>query len=177
MPEALFRDAQYLRRQAVPQVEIGVVPCALVFLDAEAAGSPNLPGGETFSYVAQSVTLNRSLLAAGLPRLTIATNAIDLVDDYLSRLDAERRPAVFPLRPSLDLAKETRFYGAHFKLDLLEQMALTLPGNRLLLLLDTDVIAQHGLDPDLLRRCHATGVGAFDTSRPSGTRGNGLGPL
>ena len=110
------------------------------------------------------MTLNRSLLAAGLPRLTIATNAIDLVVEYLSRLDAEIRPVVFPLRPSLDLAKETRFYGAHFKLDLLEQMALTLPGNRLLLLLDTDVTAQHRLDPDLLRRCHASGVGAFDIS-------------
>jgi hypothetical protein len=148
----------------VPKLEIGVVPCALVFLDAEAAGSPNLRGGDAFGYVAQAVTLNRSLLAAGLPQLTVATNAIDLVDDYLSRLDAAIRPAVFPLRPSLDLAKETRFYGAHFKLDLLEQMARSLPGNRLLLLLDTDVIAQHRIDPDLLHRCHESGVGAFDIS-------------
>ncbi len=164
MPEALFHDAQYGSRQALPRLEFGVVPCALVFLDAEASGSPNLRGGETFSYVAQAVTLNRSLLAAGLPRLTIATNAIDPVDDYLSRLDTGIRPAVFPLRPSLHLAKETRFYGAHFKLDLLEQMAQALTGTELLLLLDTDVIAQHGLDPELLRRCRATGVGAYDIS-------------
>ncbi len=164
MPDALFRDVRNQRRQAVPQLEIGVMPCALVFLDAEVAGSPNLRGGERFSYVAQAVTLNHSLLAAGLPRLTVATNAIDSVDNYLSMLDPAIRPAVFALRPSIDLAKETPFYGAHFKLDLLEQMAPTLSDNRLLLLLDTDVIAQHSIDPDLLRRCYASGVGAFDIS-------------
>ncbi|MBP0588553.1 response regulator receiver protein [Paraburkholderia sp. LEh10] len=144
--------------------EIGIVPCALVFLADGGIGSPNLRKGDRFSYVAQAVTLNRSLLAARLPRLTIASNAPREISDYLSRFEADLCPTVIPLASSLELPEGTPFYGAHFKLDLLEQMAQTLPEGKLLLLLDTDVIAQHGLDMDLLRRCHASGVGAFDIS-------------
>lgn len=144
--------------------EIGVMPCTVVYLDAEGAGSPNLRHADSLSYIAQAVTLNRSLLAAGLPRLTIATNAADYLNARLSHLDTGVRPAVFPLRASLQLPKETAFYGAHFKLDLLEQMAPALSENTLLLLLDADVIAQRALDLDLLHRCRAAGVGAFDIS-------------
>lgn len=144
--------------------EICVMPCTVVYLDAEGAGSPNLRHADTFSYVDQAVTLNRSLLAAGLPRLTVATNLADSVNARLSRFDTGARPAVISLRSSLELPKETAFYGAHFKLDLLEQMAPTLTETTLLMLLDADVIAQRALDPDLLHRCRAVGVGAFDIS-------------
>ncbi|MEM5435975.1 response regulator receiver protein [Paraburkholderia diazotrophica] len=144
--------------------EIDIVPCALVFLSGGGMGSPNLHNCGRFSYLSQAVTLNRSLLAAGLPRLTIATNDVEEVLGFLSSLKAELRPAVFPITPSLEVPEGIAFYGAHFKLDLLEQVALTLADNKLLLLLDTDVIAQHGLDLNLLRRCHVAGAGAFDIS-------------
>ena len=148
----------------VSRSEIGIVPYALVFLDSDGGGSPNLRRHDPWSYVAQAVTLNRSMLAAGLPRLTIVTNAVDAVDAYLSRLDPCVPPAVIALRSSLKLPKGTKFYAAHFKLDLLEQVAPTVPEDRLLLLLDTDIIVQHALDSEVLRRCAIPGVGAFDIS-------------
>lgn len=142
--------------------DVEIVPCTLVFLDPQASGSPNFRSRDPLSYAAQAVTLNRSLLAAGLPRLTIVTNAADVIYDYLSALPAQWRPAVHTLRSSLELSKGTRFYAAHFKIDLLDEMASTLSDRQLLLLLDTDVIARRALEPDLLERCHAAGVGAFD---------------
>ncbi|MGT2477279.1 hypothetical protein [Paraburkholderia terrae] len=68
------------------------------------------------------------------------------------------------INPSTVLPKSTRFYSAHFKLDLLEQAGRSLPSGALLMLLDTDMIAMRPLDIDLLQRCRATGVGAFDIS-------------
>jgi hypothetical protein len=141
---------------------VEIVPCSLVFLDEQASGSPNSRDGEPLSYIAQAVTLNRSLLAAGLPRLTVVSYATGVIGDYLSRLAAEWRPTVRQLRSSLELSKETSFYAAHFKIDLLEQMAATLTDGQLLLLLDTDVIARHGLPTELLQRCRAAGAGVFD---------------
>jgi len=142
--------------------DVEIVPCTLVFLDPQALGSPNSRSRDPMNYVAQAITLNRSLLAAGLPRLTIVTNAADVIDGYLSNLAVQWRPEVRALHSSLELAKSTRFYAAHFKIDLLEEMAVSLLDHQLLLLLDTDVIARHALETDLLKRCHAAGVGAFD---------------
>ncbi|MBN3752328.1 response regulator receiver protein [Paraburkholderia sp. Tr-20389] len=148
----------------VGRPETGIVPYALVFLDKEGAGSPNLRSCDPSSYVAQAVTLNRSMLAAGLPQLTVVTNAIDAFNAHLSHLAPGPQPSVTLLRSTTELPKGTTFYASHFKLDLLEQVAPTLPQDRLLLLLDTDIIAQCGIDADLLRRCAMSGVGAFDIS-------------
>jgi hypothetical protein len=155
-------SCSYRQPLSVMASAVEIVPCSLVFLDEQASGSPNSRGHEPLSYIAQAVTLNRSLLAAGLPRLTVMTNASSVVDDYLSRLTAEWRPMVRRLQSSLVLSKETSFYAAHFKIDLLEQMAASLSEEQLLLLLDTDVIARHGPGVELLRRCRAAGVGVFD---------------
>lgn len=62
------------------------------------------------------------------------------------------------------MPRNTRFYAAHFKLDLLEQAGKLLPPGVLLLLLDTDILAQRPLDPDVLRRCYRSGAGVFDIS-------------
>lgn len=163
MPCPLSRHTRLNVSQS-PKSEIDIVPCALVFLRECGIESPNLRNRSRFSYLSQAVTLNRSLLAAGLPRLTIATNEVEEVLCFLSNVNADLRPAVFPLTSTLEVPEGIPFHGAHFKLDLLEQIALTLAENKLLLLLDTDVIAQCRLDLDLLRRCHVAGVGAFDIS-------------
>jgi hypothetical protein len=65
---------------------------------------------------------------------------------------------------TISVPRDTEFYGAHFKLDLLDQVAALLPPDTLLLLLDSDVIAIRALDQDMLRRCADAGVGAFDIS-------------
>jgi hypothetical protein len=140
-----------------------VVPYALVYVDTDSVGSPNSTSVDPFAYLQQSITLNRSLLAVGLPRLTVATNVADRVEHYLADVAGDWRPDVLQLRPStLQLPKVTRFYGTHFKLDLLEQAAATLHEGQLLMLLDTDMLALRGVSAELLLRCRATGVGAYD---------------
>ncbi|SIT45484.1 Response regulator receiver protein [Paraburkholderia piptadeniae] len=151
------------RPSRVARSHSGVVPYALVYVDTDSVGSPNSTSVDPFAYLQQAITLNRSLLAAGLPRLTVATNVADRVEHYLADIAADWRPDVLQLRPStLELPKATRFYGTHFKLDLLAQAAATLDEGQLLMLLDTDMLALRGVSAELLLRCRATGVGAYD---------------
>jgi len=151
------------RPSRVARSHSGVVPYALVYVDTDSAGSPNSTSVDPFAYLEQAITLNRSLLAVGLPRLTVATNVADRVERYLADVAGDWRPEVLQLRPStLELPKVTRFYGTHFKLDLLEQAAATLHEGQLLMLLDTDMLALRSVSTELLLRCRATGVGAYD---------------
>jgi len=144
---------------------VGVVPCALVYVATDSAGSPNTGSADPFSYLEQAITLNRSLRAVGLPQLTVATNVAGQAEQYLAKVDAEARPRIVQLAPStLTLPKITRFYASHFKLDMMEQLGATLKEGELLMVLDTDMLALHGVDQELLRRCQANGVGAFDIS-------------
>ncbi|MBN3761933.1 response regulator receiver protein [Burkholderia sp. Ac-20365] len=148
-----------------PRSSAGVVPCALVYVDTDSAGSPNCDSGDPFCYLEQAITLNRSLKAVGLPTLTVATNVAGKVVRYLDKLDAGSRPHVLQLAPSqLALPKNTRFYSAHFKLDMIEQIGATLRDGELLMVLDTDMLALRAVDDALLTRCRALGVGAFDIS-------------
>lgn len=171
-------DAALLRKDFAPTIRqtsplpsgllhcaVGVVPCALVYIETDSAGSPNCTSDDPFCYVEQAITLNRSLKAVGLPTLTVATNVADQVMQYLEKVDADARPHVVQLAPSvLTLPKITRFYSAHFKLDMLEQLGATLREGELLMVLDTDMLALHTVDGELLARCLMTGVGAFDIS-------------
>ena len=144
---------------------VGVVPCALVYVETDSAGSPNCTNADPFCYVEQAITLNRSLRAVGLPGLTIATNVADQVEQYLAKVEPDARPHVFQLGPStLTLPKITRFYSAHFKLDMMEQLGAMLQEGELLMVLDTDMLALHALNEEVLRRCQSIGVGAFDIS-------------
>ncbi|MEA3083457.1 MAG: hypothetical protein QOC89_1154 [Paraburkholderia sp.] len=145
-------------------LRINVMPCALVYIDREGKGSPNCTRVDPFCYVEQAITLNRSLLAAGMPTLTIVTNARREIQRYLASVDASVRPELRDLAPSLTLPRTTRFYAAHFKLDLLEQIGKCVGAGTLVLLLDTDMVALRQLDQDVLRRCYRSGVGAFDIS-------------
>ncbi|ACC73873.1 response regulator receiver protein [Paraburkholderia phymatum] len=151
-------------RRAGSAADTDVMPCALVYIDETSAGSPNKRRHGALSYVEQAVTLNRSLLALGLPRLTVVSNVPRFIESYLDDLPADVRPTVQALIPSLSLSRNTRFYSAHFKLDLLEQVGSRVPEGSLLMLLDTDIFAFRPLSGDLLRRCAGTGVGAFDIS-------------
>jgi CheY-like chemotaxis protein len=84
---------------------------------------------------------------------------------HLAKVDAGARPHVVQLAPTtLSLPRKTRFYSAHFKLDMMEQLGSMLAEGELLMVLDTDMFALHGLDEALLRRCQTNGVGAFDIS-------------
>lgn len=146
---------------------VTVMPCALVYIDRKGKGSPNCTDVDPFCYVEQAITLNRSLLAAGMPVLTIVTNARPEIQRYLSSINEQERPKLHDLTPSLSLPPTTRFYAAHFKLDLLEEIAQGsqgLPDGALALLLDTDMVALRQVDQDLLPRCYRNGVGAFDIS-------------
>jgi hypothetical protein len=143
---------------------VDVFPCALVFIDVQAAGSPNLKSKNPLSYVRQAICLNRSLLHAGLPRLNIFTNVSAAVLSQLSDTPAPERPIVHRLDTMMEVPKRARFYAAHFKLDLLAQATELLEINSLLLLLDTDMVALRKLDDGMLRRCRTAGVGVFDIS-------------
>lgn len=143
---------------------INLLPCALVYIDTQGKGSPNCTRVDPFCYVEQAITLNRSLLAAGMSALTIVTNACGEIERYLANVDESVRPKLRDLAPSLTLPKTTRFYAAHFKLDLLEQIGRCVGARTLVLLLDTDMVALRQLDQDVLRRCYNSGVGAFDIS-------------
>ncbi|MFM0021145.1 response regulator receiver protein [Paraburkholderia azotifigens] len=147
------------------RASIGVVPCALVYVEADSTGSPNCKSADPFCYVEQAITLNRSMKAVGLPRLTVATNVADDVTRYLEKVDADARPYVLQLAPSkLTLPRNTRFYAAHFKLDMMEQLGAMLHEDELLMVLDTDMLALRTVNEELLQRCQSTGVGAFDIS-------------
>src|SRR5258705_8232501 len=87
---------------------IDVMPCALVYIDPQANGSPNCTNVDPFCYVDQAITLNRSLLAVGMPALTIATNARKQIERYLADIDAKSRPKLLDLEPSLALPRTTR---------------------------------------------------------------------
>jgi hypothetical protein len=142
-----------------------VYPCTLVYLDPGAAPSPNNRGHQPLGYVWQAVCLNRSLLRAGMPRLNIFTNSTARVADLLADVPAHARPDVHALSVThTGLPKSTPFYAAHFKLDLLSQAGSRLPDDSLMLLLDTDMAALKPLDTDVILRCAALGVGAFDIS-------------
>jgi hypothetical protein len=95
----------------------------------------------------------------------VATNVADDVTRYLEKVDADARPYVLQLAPSkLTLPRNTRFYAAHFKLDMMEQLGAMLHEDELLMVLDTDMLALRTVNEELLQRCQSTGVGAFDIS-------------
>jgi hypothetical protein len=141
-----------------------IFPCTLVFVDVDAAGSPNSTSKDPLSYARQAVCLNKTLLHAGMPRLNIFTNTPDLVLSCFSNVPVEKRPAIHKIIATFNVPRNIEFYGAHYKLDLLEQVADIIPPDTLLVLLDTDIVAIRPLDAELLCRCAATGVGAFDIS-------------
>jgi hypothetical protein len=143
---------------------VEMLPCALVFIDVQAAGSPNFKSKNPLSYVRQAICLNKSLLHAGFPRLNIFTNAVDAVLSESGDSPPSEHPIVHQLKITMDVPKEALFYAAHFKLDVITQATEMLKLNGMLLLLDTDMVAMRTLDEDLLRRCKAAGVGAFDIS-------------
>jgi hypothetical protein len=161
------REAATVFQQKAPAEHnntVGVFPCALVFVDAQAAGSPNFKSKNPLSYVRQAICLSNSLLHAGLPRLNIFTNAVEAVLSEVEDIPAPDRPVIHQLKVTMDVPNKLLFYAAHFKLDVIAQATEMLQANELLLLLDTDMVALRVLDQDLLRRCSAAGVGAFDIS-------------
>ena len=144
--------------------EVEIFPCTLVYVDADAGRSPNAASKDPLSYVDQAVGLNRSLLRAGMPRLNIITNAPDQIDTRLATFAQEAHPRVHQLVMTIHLPKATPFYAAHFKLDLMDQVARTLPADTLMLLLDADMVAIRPLNDDLIQRCANAGIGVFDIS-------------
>ncbi|RFU45537.1 hypothetical protein [Paraburkholderia sp. DHOC27] len=141
-----------------------IFPCTLVFVDADAGRSPNSSSKDPLSYVDQAVGLNRSLVQAGMPRLTIFTNSPEQVEARLKSFEPNSHAAVQQLVMTIQLPKATPFYGAHFKLDLMDQLARTLPDDTLMLLLDADIVAVRPLNDDLITRCAEAGIGIFDIS-------------
>ncbi|MEJ8796928.1 hypothetical protein WKR88_11625 [Trinickia caryophylli] len=159
-------DSRCMHEQVQRPTLPAIVPCALVYLDYAAAASPNCRSADPSTYIRQAACLNRSLLAAGMPRLNVYTNAPDAVAaEWAALPDAAARPAVHLLTTTRsDLPKNTPFYAAHFKLDLMMQVAQTLPPDALFLLLDTDMVAMRGLDAALVARSARLGAGVFDIS-------------
>ncbi|NMM00592.1 hypothetical protein HHL24_21965 [Paraburkholderia sp. RP-4-7] len=143
---------------------MNLFPCTLVYVDVDASPGPNSRNRDPLSYVSQAICLNNSLRQVGMPRLTIMTNAPALVAQRLESMAPERRPALMTLKATIELPKNTSFYAAHFKLDLMDQMADSLPADTMLLLLDADMVALLPLAPDLIERCAEAGLGAFDIS-------------
>ncbi|SIT47384.1 conserved hypothetical protein [Paraburkholderia ribeironis] len=143
---------------------MNLFPCTLVYVDADASPGPNSTNRDPLSYVDQAICLNNSLRRAGMPALTIMTNAPALVDKRLETIPREKRPAVTPLTATIKLPKNTPFYAAHFKLDLMDQVAGSLPADTMMLLLDADMVAFLPLDRDLIARCAQAGLGVFDIS-------------
>ncbi|CAN7626161.1 hypothetical protein LJR034_004834 [Caballeronia sp. LjRoot34] len=141
-----------------------IFPCTLVFVDVDATASPNSTSKDPLSYARQALCLNKTLLHAGMPRLNVFTNAPDAVNACFSLVPEERRPLVHELITSVNVPRNTEFYAAHFKLDLLEQVAGLLAPDMLLLLLDSDIVAIRPLGDELLQLCADAGVGAFDIS-------------
>jgi hypothetical protein len=143
---------------------MNLFPCTLVYVDPDARPGANATNRDPLSYVAQAVCLNKSLRRLAMPRLTIITNAPDQIAERLENFAAENRPAVMKLDGTIQLPKETPFYAAHFKLDLMDQIAHVLPADGMLLLLDADMVALNQLDPNLIERCAEAGLGVFDIS-------------
>lgn len=141
-----------------------IFPCTLVYVDADAGRSPNSASKDPLSYVDQAVGLNRSLARAGMPRLNIITNAPGQIAERLAGFAQEAHPSVHQLVMTIHLPKATPFYAAHFKLDLMDQLARTLPADTLMLLLDADMVAIRPLNDDLITRCAEAGIGVFDIS-------------
>ncbi|RKE38826.1 hypothetical protein B0G76_5181 [Paraburkholderia sp. BL23I1N1] len=143
---------------------MNLFPCTLVYVDVDASPGPNSRNRDPLSYVSQAICLNNSLRQVGMPRLTIMTNAPELVAQRLESMTPEHRPALMILNATIELPKDTPFYAAHFKLDLMDQMADSLPADTMLLLLDADMVALLPLAHDLIERCAEMGLGAFDIS-------------
>jgi hypothetical protein len=143
---------------------VNLFPCTLVYVDVDAKPGPNSTSRDPLSYVSQAICLNNSLRRVGMPTLTIMTNAPDLVARRLAGMPTEHRPAVTPLAATIELPKNMPFYAAHFKLDLMDQVAETLPADTMMLLLDADMVALLPLDQDLIERCAQAGLGVFDIS-------------
>jgi hypothetical protein len=141
-----------------------IFPCTLVFVDVEATASPNSTSKDPLSYARQALCLNKSLMHAGMPRLTIFTNAPDRVAACYAAVPEAQRPLIHELITSINVPRNTAFYAAHFKLDLLEQVADMLGADTLMLLLDSDIVAIRPLNDEMLQRCADVGVGAFDIS-------------
>lgn len=143
---------------------MNLFPCTLVFVDVDASPGPNSTNRDPLSYVNQAICLNNSLRRVGMPTLTIMTNAPALVARRLESVAPDRRPALMTLTATIQLPKDTPFYAAHFKLDLMDQIADALPADTMLLLLDADMVAMLPLDASLIERCAHAGLGAFDIS-------------
>ncbi len=143
---------------------MNLFPCTLVYVDVDASPGPNSTNRDPLSYVSQAICLNNSLRQVGMPTLTIMTNAPALVAQRLSSIAPAHRPALMTLNARIELPKNTPFYAAHFKLDLMDQMADSLPADTMLLLLDADMVALLPLNDDLIERCAEAGLGAFDIS-------------
>ena len=143
---------------------MNLFPCTLVYVDVDAKPGPNATNCDPLSYVSQAICLNNSLRRVGMPALTIMTNAPALVESRLEDMPPERRPVVATLTATIELPKNTPFYAAHFKLDLMDQVAGCLPADTMLLLLDADMVALLPLDHDMIERCAQAGLGAFDIS-------------
>ena len=134
---------------------MNLFPCTLVYVDVDANPGPNSTNRDPLSYVSQAVCLNNSLRQLGMPTLTIMTNAPALVAQRLAKMLPQNRPAVATLTATIELPKNTPFYAAHFKLDLMDQMAGSLPVDSMLLLLDADMVALLPLDSELIERSFA----------------------
>lgn len=143
---------------------MNLFPCTLVYVDGDAKPGPNSTNRDPLSYVSQAICLNNSLRRVGMPALTIMTNAPALVEQRLGSMPAEHRPAVTKLAATIELPKNTPFYAAHFKLDLMDQVAASLPEDSMMLLLDADMVALLPLDRSLVERCAEAGLGVFDIS-------------
>ena len=141
-----------------------IFPCTLVFIDIAAAASPNSTSADPLSYARQALCLNKTLLHLGMPRLRIFTNMPDAVISCFATVPEARRPLIYRLATSINIPRDTDFYAAHFKLDLLEQVKGMLAPQTLLMLLDSDIVAMRPLADELLERCADVGVGAFDIS-------------
>lgn len=143
---------------------MNLFPCTLVYVDVDARPGANSTNRDPLSYVSQAICLNNSLRKVGMPTLTIMTNAPALVAKRLESMAPEHRPALMTLNATIELPKNTPFYAAHFKLDLMDQVADSLPADTMLLLLDADMVALRPLDRELIERCAEAGLGAFDIS-------------
>lgn len=139
-------------------------PCTLVYVDPDANPGPNATNRDPLSYASQAICLNNSLRQMGMPTLTIMSNAPAEVAGRLDSTTPERRPRLMRLNATIGLPKDTPFYAAHFKLDLLDQIAGALPADTMLLLLDTDMVAMRPLERKLVERCAEAGLDAFDIS-------------
>jgi hypothetical protein len=144
--------------------QMEIFPCTLVFIDIDAKASPNSTSKDPLSYAHQALCLNKTLLYAGMQPLNVFTNAPDVVLSCFATVPEGRRPMVHRLITNVNVPREIEFYAAHFKLDLLEQVAGMLAPDTLLLLLDSDIVAIRPLADELLQRCADVGVGAFDIS-------------